>query len=491
MKINANINALQAARHINRTNALAASSLEKLSSGFKINKVSDNQVGTAISNKMKAQLDGLNLAARNTADGVSLVQTAEGAMSEIHEMLGRMRTLMIQAANDTLEHPSDRAKIQAEIRQLIEAIDSVVDIAEFNKMKLINGGLNNLVTITPGAGANRHDIDIKYISTGFPADDYILEIVSSSTDITVGDIDTDISDDFPKGDYVLDFSGTTPALTRRDGDTVISYDVTLMPDNSYTVTLPDGCGDEIFISLNLAPGVVPTGSYNIFIDEFDGSTTPVTVTPIDPFVFRKVDGTVLSEIGTLAQDGNRFTVTTQRGEKIMIDIEVYPYTRGASYHIRIEDKGPLLIQSGPNEEQLVSLRLPSLSPESLGLRIKNTTGVEGDPDQPDVLVGNSILLINAYGHIAANKSLAILDEAIERVSEVRGTLGAYQNRLESLFRNIGVNVTNSAESLSRLQDTDMAYEITIYTLKSVIMQSGIAMLAQANERPQQLLQLLR
>lgn len=465
MKINSNIGALQASRSINATNSKIQKSLERLSSGYKINHVSDDPTGTAVSSKVKAQLYGLRLASKNSSDGISLVQTAEGAMSETHEMLKRMRELAVQSANDT-NTPEDRQKVQLEVDQLIESIDEISDVTEFNKMKLLNGSLSNLTTVSKG-GALSADLDVKYMSPNFPTGEYMLSVSNfvatpvvttytgsvipgvageitlnrdkieiSATD-SLQDIETKLSELADLYDCVVDYSGASFTLSAKEA------------------------GEKVDIELG--------GSSVSLSSKINGSSANVNL----------ISG--FSSAAVVRSEGNRVFITEGDGAEMQIDL-----TRvGANgiYKVKIEDKGQLKLQTGANEEQRIDLMIPGISSYALGL---SKTAFNKPSD-----TSSTVNLINVKNAKAAEDSIARLDKAIAKVSDMRSTLGAYQNRLEHTVKSLDINESNTADALSRIQDTDMALEMSNYTLNNVILQSGISMLSQANERPQQLLQLLR
>lgn len=334
--------------------------LEKLSSGKRINRAADDAAGMAISNKLDAQIRGLEQANRNANDGISLIQTAEGALNEVQSMVQRMRELAVQASNGTLA-PEDRDAIQKEINQLTEEVLRVSNEVEFNEMTLLNGDLDRV---------------------NFSNDDTKAKLFS-------------ITDDVPSGTYELQLEVPPTVPTLVSGFPAGST-ATIEAGNMVRVKGPDG-----FNMLVEAPGM------------------PSAAPPVD----------------------------------VKIDIL---------------DVGPLSIHIGANEGQNMEVRIPNMSPKALGIE--------------DLDMSSST---------TSNEALGKIDDAINTISLVRAQLGAYQNRLEYTENNLTTATENMTASLSRIVDVDMAVEMANYTQLNVISQSGVSMIAQANQRPEQVLQLLR
>lgn len=279
MRINHNISALQTNAHMRRTDNALDKAMERLSSGYKINKASDDAAGMAISRKMKTQIAGLERASMNCSDGISVIQTAEGALNEVSSILQRCRELAVQSANDTYSD-DDRDAVQLEINQLMEEIQRISETTEFNTKTLLDGNL--------------------------------------------------------------------------------------------------------------------------------------------------------------------------------------------------EGEGTLVLQAGANENQTMEVEIPRIDPETLGL---------WDPADPKEY-------IKVTDHDKADQAISLFDNAIRMVSETRAQLGAYQNRLEHTVENLDTASYNMTEAVSRIEDADMAEQMTVFTQQNVLQQAGTSMLAQANERPQTILSLL-
>ena len=362
MKINSNIQAL-VTKNVLRTNEEKnAASTERLSSGFKLNHAKDSPAGMAVSNRMNAQIRSLYKAKDNASNAVNVVQTADGALGEVHSMLQRMNELAIKASTGTLT-TSDREAIQKEADALRKEIERVAKDTEYNTQNLLGG-----------------DQQMK----GYTDD--------STVKVTYYD------PDFPKGDYTLDLSDT---------------------DNPVIKKMVDGHEEKV---------------------------------------------STLKDI--IAKDG-RCTATLKDGSKI-----TFTYDEGSAYaskiNVDVTGIGGMKIQVGSSTGQEIQVVIPKMYPENMGIADVDLRTEEG-----------------------AQKAMEEIKNAIEYVSSARSTLGAYQNRLEMTVSSLAESVENLEGSYSTIKDVDMAEEMVDYTKFQVLVQAGTSMLAQANEQPQQALQLLQ
>ena len=364
MRIQHNIMAMNAYRNYNNNTSALSSNLEKLSSGYKINRAGDDAAGLAISEKMRAQITGLDKAQDNAKDGISLVQTAEGALTEVHDMLNRMYELAEQSANGTYEGETDRAQLQKEVDQLRSEIDRIADSANFNGINLLDGSMQ--------VGAS-----VKTAISG----------TINGAAITA------------QADGTYDLSGTF-----KDGDTVTIDGVT------YT--------------------------YNTAADGSDGKT------------FRDLAtlATAAAENGVTIETGAATAVTaTKAGEE-------------------------LVLQIGDTSDSWNQLKVSINDCHAAAMKI----------DTLDISTQDG-----------AAAALDTIKNAINYVSDVRGTLGATQNRLDHTINNLSVMEENIQDAESTIRDTDVAEEMMSYTKNNILIQSAQAMLAQANQVPQGVLQLLQ
>ena len=363
MRIQHNIAALNSYRNLTNNNSAVSKNLEKLSSGYKINRAGDDAAGLAISEKMRAQITGLNTAQKNAQDGVSLVQTAEGALTEVHSMLNRMVELADQSANGTYDNAVDRANLQKEITSLKDEIDRIADSTNFNGINLLDGSLQKGAKVTVS-------ITGKVGGAALKADG--------------------------QGAYKLDTFQTGDAVT-INGKTY-TYDAQANPAKDPTKF-------KNFAELQnaaKADGI-----------DIGGAATAATAT--------KAGKELTLQIGDTSADFNQMTV-------------------------------------GVND----------MHTKALGIDTIDISTQDG-----------------------AQKAVDLIKTAINSVSSTRGDLGAIQNRLEHTINNLSVTAENMTAAESRIRDVDMANEMMAYTKNNILVQSSQAMLAQANQIPQGVLQLLQ
>ena len=403
MRIQHNIAALNSYRNLTGNNNAVSKNLEKLSSGYRINRAGDDAAGLAISEKMRAQITGLNTAQKNAQDGVSLVQTAEGAMTEIHSMLNRMVELADQSANGTYDNAVDRANLQKEITSLKDEIDRIADSTNFNGINLLDGSLSTN-TITKLSGA----------ATG----------TNSGVDLTF--------------DFANQFNGGNLKVTIADGKTAkaeISNDgtgVTLTLDKEKSYTADDI--KELLSNVTVATGGNLT----------DAQKAEVT---------NLVKNANVSGNGITGKTGNAdFAIKTANGVKAN--------AKGNALTLQIGDT------SADFNQMSVSVRDMHIA----------ALGIDG---------------VDISTQAGAKAAVDKIKAAINSVSSTRGDLGAIQNRLEHTINNLSVTAENMTAAESRIRDVDMANEMMAYTKNNILVQSSQAMLAQANQIPQGVLQLLQ
>ena len=389
MIINHNMNALNAHRNMNVNNTAAGKSMEKLSSGLRINRAGDDAAGLAISEKMRGQIRGLTQSSRNAADGISMIQTAEGALNETTNILQRMRELAVQAGNDT-NTTSDREEIQKEIDALTEEIDRIANNTEFNTQKLLNGNKSGEggVELAAKVQAEAGEFTIT-LKGAFQQKDKIT-IDGLEIDLTNGKDKTTVEDEIKK------------AL--KDKYTV-SYN-----DNAHTIKLTQVTGED---KKNIK------SSYN-------GAALT----------------TVANKVGVTAVDA-------------------------------VISEGKVNLQVGANAKQNMSIEIGDMRAEAL--EITNNAGKGLSIESAD----------------DANAAVSKFDAALNKVSSQRANLGAIQNRLEYTISNLDNTAENLTSAESTLRDVDMASEMMEYSKNNILNQAAQAMISQANQQPQNVLQLLR
>ncbi|TDP26394.1 flagellin [Halanaerobium congolense] len=379
MRINTNIAALNSYNQLKNTQNNLSKSLQRLSSGKRINGAADDAAGLAISEKMKAQTSGLAMAQRNAQDGISMIQTAEGALKESHSILQRMRELAVQSANDTNTN-ADRFEIQKEVNQLTEELTRIGDNTEFNTQKLLDGSLKDAKF---QIGANEGQ------NIALDVNDMRAETLNVTADAAVSTFD----------------AGTTNATS----------------GNSTT---------------NLQ-----AGSYS------------VSVTASGSAELKAADGTVIAS-GTLGNGSGSVTFSSINNDAYTADD-----TTSGSVTVGISDTD-------------------------------TTTGIATDAGQVSINVLEKGQGISVMNQADADDAITTIDNAIARVSSERSKLGAYQNRLDHTINNLNTAEENLTAAESRISDVDMAKEMMSFTKNQILSQAGTAMLAQANQLPQGVLQLL-
>ena len=497
MQINHNISALIANAHLKRTNNALDKSLEKLSSGLRINHAADDAAGMAISQKMKTQIAGLEQASRNASDGISVIQTAEGALGEVQAMLQRARELSVQAANGT-NTVEDKQAIQEEIDQLMTEIDRISTDTEFNTKPLLDGSV--------GRKSYSNDTNVKLISSSDAVDPgkYTIKsiTVGKSAEIKAGEIKTgEVIIDEDTGLKVIGIqaegtvviNGETVEIKKGDTKdevmeklrTVCEYSNIELSEKEGKLnfkTLEAGVDQKIVINCGNGELAEKLG-INTLQDVTNPENKPFSLGDMaigkDAVVeIDKGEDYDFSATTTVVADGNIVKITDSDGFEMKIAIngtkkdengkEVEIKQPITNVTLSVLDAGPMLIQIGANEGQTVELNIAEVSSETLGLAHLNILTQDG-----------------------ANEAITMLDEAINMVSGVRSKLGAYQNRLEHAVANLDTSAQNLTEALSRIEDVDMAEEMANYTQKNVLSQAGVSMVSQANERPQNILSLLQ
>lgn len=475
MHINRNMSAVITNNQLLRTENKLAASMERLSSGFKINHASDNPAGIAISNKMRAQIDALDQAEANASDGVSVLQIADGALHEVTSIIQRMRELSVQAANGTNSY-DDKKTIQAEIDELEKEIDRISSDTEYNTKTLLDGSSDVRVY---AESASRF-----YVSEAVDAKTYAINVNELAQQAT---IELDYAS--PTEDGVMLINGIEAAITAGMSEEDYLHAIrsaaeqagcyVAVDDTQTTLSIKSesyGFDAEIEFSVTeeLATAI---GIANDPAAEYDAESKTYTMatTGEDADVTLPTDLEVsgFTATTTVNAEGNRIFITDSNGFSIdfLIDENYVPAAAddvNGNYEIEVTEIGSLTIQIGSNEHQTMDVRISEISVESLYI------------DTVDVTVVNG-----------AEKAMVTLDEAMTKLTATRSRIGAFQNRLDYATSSLAATGENVTAAYSRLMDTDMAIEMSEYTQQNVLNQASISVLAQANEMPQQILSLLQ
>ncbi|NLW63012.1 MAG: flagellin [Syntrophomonadaceae bacterium] len=509
MRINHNIAALNTYRQLATNNSATLKSLEKLSSGLRINRAGDDAAGLAISEKMRGQIRGLNQAMRNAQDGISLIQTAEGALNETHAILQRMRELAVQSASDT-NTITDRAEIQKEIDQLAIEITRIANNTEFNTQNLLNGGIT-----AAGLGENTFHIGAnanQYLTININAMDAKSLGVSRDTvaaTVTSGDINATISG--TTGDALVD--GAEITITTADNIGVAASG-TLDVDGETLTATASAVGDvlngvRIVFSDDSDAEIAATwdaGSRTVTVTaDWDGNQAGDGVTTPDLDAVETAINTALAGAGfdgsAITLDGdsvdigdlvNAGTLTLSGGAEANADetIVTFSIAGGPTQQITVLDTATTVTVNN-GAFQGLSFTTDDVKNASGTITIAAVKASEAkfaNGEKISDAVTNAG--IDVSSREAANEAITIIQKAIETVSAERSKLGAYQNRLEHTINNLGAAAENLTASESRIRDVDMAQEMMEFTKMSILSQAATAMLAQANQQPQLVLQLL-
>ncbi|MDP4104071.1 MAG: flagellin [Bacillota bacterium] len=433
MQINHNLAALNTLNHLNSASNAQAKSMSKLSSGLRINGAADDAAGLAISEKMRGQIRGLDQASRNAQDGISLVGTAEGALNETHDILQRMRELATQSANDT-NTADDRSQIQKEVDQLSKEIGRIGTTTQFNTQNLLDGSFNGTFQI--GANQNQNiSVSINDMRS------FNLGVSGAATFVD-------------SGSYVA--GAGTVGDTLKDG----TYSVVSAGGTNYN--LKDASGNIVAKSAD--SGVTFT------TQAADGSAGDDTLT----FTQAVTSGSVAvstDAAGTTSYKGTaQFTNT---------GLQAGDYTYDASKNGLVDGNGTIIANTADAGKTFTA--------NVNGATTTVFTATVALTDKDKISVGG----IDVSNQSSANSAITQIDKAIQTVSTERSKLGAVQNRLDHTVNNLSTSSENLTSAESRIRDVDMAKEMMTQSKNSVLAQAAQAMLAQANQQPQQVLQLLR
>ncbi len=507
MRINHNITAMLANNTLAKNDNAMAQAIERLSSGYRINYAKDDAAGLAISQKMRTQIRGLQQANSNAGDGISVIETAEGALTEVHAMLQRMKELTVQAANDVYT-PEDRQTIQNEIDELNKEIQRISETTHFNQKYLLNGDIGRAT----------------YIDTG---------------DTVKGVTALEISDSVNLGEY--SFSVTYDArqavavggnITMAAGDTITAAQEGTIKINGETVEIKEGdTADEVYTkikelcewtgnkaftvdSTDNTSGLAENAGYEpstnsfgnggnlVIVSDYYGSSEQIDISCSNPQLANLLgiqDGVAVgsdvkvklmdgfSKTAVVSTDGNTITVSDSSGFEMVFEAKqgacgtvfkdpvmggdmTSTASSGTAFqsNVKVLEAGQMVLQIGANQDDTMTITIPQMSTKNLGI------------DDINVVCGED-----------ARAAIDKIDAAIVKVSSVRSKLGAYQNRLEHTENNLEISEESMTESYSRIMDCDMAEEVTEYTQQNLLVQTAVNMLAKANARPESVLQLLQ
>lgn len=451
MRINHNIASLNTYNQLANNNVNTQKSLEKLSSGLRINRAADDAAGLAISEKMRSQIRGLQQAQSNAQNGISLLQTAEGALNETHSILQRMRELAVQASSDTAT-TTDKANMQKEVTQLVAEIDRIGTSTEFNTKQLLNGSANVTASVT---GANASSVTV----LGGTAD---TQNAATET-ITAWTLATAATSAATTTTFATASTLLTAASTATINNITFSFTTSNTVQNVVDTINNAGIGVKATWSAGTGVTVSTTSvgtSSKLTISGQTGQFAGMTAAGVTG-----ADATIAGTIDAYQAAGNTITFTNGNGKGLSFSLASTAPATGVAT-LSVTNNGGLNMQIGANVNQSVYIGIHDMRSAALGVN-----GVDVST--------------------AASSAITTIDTAIASVSTERGNIGAYQNRLEHTINNLGTAAENLTASESRIRDTDMAKEMMEFTKNNILAQAATAMLAQANQQPQAVLQLLK
>lgn len=500
MIIQHNITAMNSHRQLSGNNSTLGKNLEKLSSGFRINRAGDDAAGLSISEKMRAQIKGLETATKNAKDGISLIQTAEGALTEVHSMIDRMATLATQSANGTY-NSDQRSYMQDELNKLLEDIDRISEGTNFNGTKLLDGtlgggagksgipriekavkadGTEQNLTITAATKASKEmgtafvnatgagEVTVTYQTKN--GNETVSKDVKISFDAstTKEDIAKKVMDNEELKDHFdMKVNGDKITFTAKEAGSKATYVTTVASTGGAAGALTGGtAGTDEKVSFADALGAVGDSitidgtTYELVKDGQDAKEGNVAVIATKDGGAYDANNALLNLKNALSDRGIEFVGTDITASNTSESFKYAAGKAGSGLSLQVGDKY--------DDANKIAVNIKSMSSAGLGIKGLDITNQK-----------------------SAGEAIDKISKAKEGVSAARSAMGALQNRLEHVINNLGVATENMAESESRIRDVDMAHEMMAFTKNNILTQAAQSMLAQANQLPQGVLQLLR
>ena len=503
MVVQHNMQAMNANRMLNVTTSTQAKSTEKLSSGYKINRAADDAAGLTISEKMRKQIKGLDQASTNAEDGVSSVQTAEGALTEVHSMLQRMNELAVQASNGT-NSESDRSAIQDEISQLTTEIDRVSETTKFNETYLLKGNTDGS---SSKVNVNAHDAGLAGTMTdnGDGTATFVMKELNAGDKVTIGGKEYTIGGEADDVEAML----TKANITGAAGDklTINGTEFTYYEQKAASTTKgseTDGWDAGWYASEPTdkgdGTGTALSGKYADLdaIKALKGATIKAGANSVTT-----IDDTATN--GATANDGidatNSSVITKKKAyelaaKELLAANQIGDTEGNAKVGIEGAVNTAVDLTNGTGTFEI------KVGQTKVAEKLSFNLHVGSDADMTNKINVNIETMNSSYLGIkglnvsddsgkAATYAIDAIADAVAKVSEQRSALGAVQNRLEHTIDNLDNVVENTTSAESRIRDTDMAEEMVAYSKNNILQQAGQSMLAQANQANQGVLSLLQ
>ena len=474
MVVQHNLTAMNSNRMLGLTTASQAKSTEKLSSGYKINRAADDAAGLSISEKMRKQIRGLTQASLNAQDGISAVQTAEGALTEVHDMLQRMNELAVKASNGT-NSEDDRSYIQNEIDQLVTEIDRVSTTTKFNETYLLQGNARGTVSATDTdqkVESKLADVELNAAAgSELVAGDVVLgkvtaEVKNNAGGALIGDLSGSVLNALNNA-----ADGTITITQKKDAATnklVDQYEV--KDGNDVKATLTQAQLKEM--GVNITAGTANAGEMTIQL-----KWNQTEQKDLQAGLSIKADATNTTAAKLQASHlkvGDEVKVTIKAEQDATTGNTVTKLSAYDNAYVPDALNVSLHVGADSSNDNKIEMSIESMSSKSLGL--VNEDGK---------------LLVDGKDSTNADKAIDTIAQAIQKVSTQRSALGAVQNRLEHTVNNLDNVVENTTSAESQIRDTDMATEMVKYSNNNILSQAGQAMLAQSNQANQGVLSLLQ
>jgi len=437
LSVQTNVSAISAQRHLGDTSNALSTAMERLSSGFRINRAADDAAGLAVSEKLKAQIGGLNQASRNSQDGISMIQTAEGALDEVQSMMQRMRDLAVQASSDT-NSQTERDNINLELGQLGQEINSISQRTKFNGQSLLSGSLTKAQYSTSAGTVTAYDTNATELQAGSSG-----TVLASTLQLSSISVDGAQSG---KG-FHLSLAATTASHTTADRVTLTMFDNA--SKGAAAIATKDQAGHTGTVSQT------------------------ITLTSVNA---------AASETLNFSNLGIKITLTNTSAAAVTATTAALDFSAGSAFSVDTATAtGTATLQTGANQGDETAVSFVNTS-------LAGGTGVSA----MDTLAATLNTYASAGGATRDNATSLItaLDAALGMVSSSRATLGAAQNRLQHTIANLGTTSENLSASNSRIRDVDVATESSNMAKNQVLEQAGVSVLAQANQLPQLALKLL-
>ena len=469
MVVQHNLSAMNANRMLGITTGSLAKSTEKLSSGYKVNRAADDAAGLAISEKMRKQIRGLDQASANAEDGISAVQTAEGALTEVHDMLQRMNELAVKAANGTMS-TDDRQTVQDEVEQLLTEIDRVAETTKFNELYMLKGDTSDK---TVKLSAKDAGLDGKLV-TGANSATFTISTLKLGDSVSIGGKTYTIGDATPKNvaDSVAALTMATGSQVTLNGVQYTIVDTANDEDEAKNLITKDTIEDRI--NNGKLTSVKFNGkTYNVITDNAGGAADGVDdnessiITTDKAYEYMAQELALANNVGA---NKTQISIDANNAQEVIKGKDTVQFVFDRAEATTKEDLNfSLHVGADADMTNKISVKIASLDTTGLGiagLNVKDKTG------------------------ISATYAIDSIADAIAKVSAQRSSLGAIQNRLEHTINNLDNVVENTTAAESQIRDTDMAEEMVKYSKNNILQQAGQSMLAQANQANQGVLSLL-